>query len=131
MSDYAISELMRRLERMVVVATVVELDAGAARAKVKWSDQATSEWLAVAQLGSNALQVWFPPEAGTQVVVISPGGDTTKGIIYPGPFAGPPPATNFSGTITGAGDVVASGISLTSHVHGGVTPGGGSTSGPE
>lgn len=131
MSDYAISEILRRIERMVVVTTVVELDRANGRAKVKWADQATSDWLPIAQLGSNALKVWFPPEAGTQVVVLSPGGDTTKGIVYPGPFMGAPPAGNFEGLITGTGDVTASGISLVNHVHGGILPGPSDTGKPK
>lgn len=131
MSDYTLSEILRRLERIVVVTTVVDLDRATARAKVKWSDQAISDWLPIAQLGSNALKVWFPPEAGAQVVVLSPGGDTTKGIIYPGPFMGLPPVGNFEGTITGSGDVVASNISLVDHVHGGITPGPSDTRSPK
>lgn len=130
MSEYTLSELMRRLERMVVIATVTDLDRARGRARVKWSDSAISDWLVVAQLGSNALPVWFPPEPGTQVVVISPGGDTTNGIIYPGPFMGAPPAGNFAGNITGTGDVVASSISLVGHTHGGITPGPGNTTEP-
>ncbi|MEY8099040.1 phage baseplate assembly protein V [Falsihalocynthiibacter sp. S25ZX9] len=142
MSDYALSELLRRMERMVVVTTVVVLDRAGARAKVKWGDGAESDWLAIAQLGSVELPVWFPPSVGTQVVVLSPGGDTTKGIVYPGPFSGPVPAGNFVGSIVGtgevtltgnvtvAGDVVASGVSLTTHTHGGVISGGSNTSGP-
>jgi len=131
MSDYSLSELMRRLERVVVITTVIELDRGNARAKVEWADGAPSGWLPVAQLGSNALKVWFPPEAGTQVVVLSPGGDTTKGIIYPGPFAGAPPDGNIAGTITGEGDVVVSDISLVTHLHGGVVSGSARTDEPE
>lgn len=131
MSDYMLSEILRRLERVVVVTTVVALDRANARAKVKWSDQATSDWLPIAQLGSNALKVWFPPEVDTQVVVFSPGGDTTKGIVYPGPFMGPPPAGNFEGEITGDGDVVASSISLVDHVHGGISPGPSNTGKPK
>ena len=47
------------------------------------------------------------------------------------------PETNWSGHITLDGkldsndDVTASGISLTGHKHGGVTPGSGKTGGPE
>jgi len=130
MSDYSLSELMRRLERVVVVTTVIELDRGNARAKVEWADGAPSGWLPVAQLGSNELKVWFPPEPGTQVVVLSPGGDTTKGIIYPGPFKGGPPAGNFDGQIVGVGDIIASDISLVTHVHGGIVPGPGETGEP-
>ena len=131
MSDYTLSELMRRLERMVVVTTVVELDRAKGRAKVKWADGVNSDWLPIAQLGSNALKVWFPPEAGTQVVVLSPGGDTTKGIVYPGPFMGLPPAGNFEGEISGAGDVIASSISLVNHVHDGIEPGPSNTGKPK
>lgn len=131
MSDYMLSDILRRLERVVVVTTVIELDRANGKAKVKWSDDATSDWLPIAQLGSNALKVWFPPEAGTQVVVLSPGGDTTKGIVYPGPFMGSPPSGNFDGVITGDGDVVASSISLVDHVHGGISPGPADTGKPK
>lgn len=62
--------------------------------------------------------------------VLSPGGDTTKGIVYPGPFAGGVPAGNFDGAFTGVGDVVASDISLVNHVHGGITPGPADTGKP-
>lgn len=123
MNDRMLLELARRVDRMVVVATVSQLDRGAARAKVKWSEDAESDWLAVAQLGSADLPFWFPPSVGTQVVVMSPGGETTKGIIYPGPFAGSPPAGNFIGTILGAGDVIVSDISLVGHVHPGIDRG--------
>ena len=131
MSDYALSELMRRIERIVVVATVVSLDRGNARAKVEWSPGVTSDWLAVAQLGSAELPVWFPPNPGTQVMVLSPGGDTRRGVIMPGPFKGSPPAGNFAGDIIGEGDVVASDISLVEHVHGGIIRGGALTDPPE
>lgn len=36
-----------------------------------------------------------------------------------------------TGTVTVNGDVIASGISLVTHTHGGVVPGGGSTGGPQ
>ncbi|GHE88289.1 hypothetical protein GCM10016455_05530 [Aliiroseovarius zhejiangensis] len=129
MSDFALSEIMRRIERMVVVATVVEADGD--KVKVEWAGGVTSDWLKVAQLGSQDQKFWIPKTPGTQVVVISPGGDTTKGIVFPGPFAGGVPAGNFDGTFTGTGDVVADGISLVTHTHGDTMPGTGSTGQPQ
>lgn len=121
MSDFTLSQIMQALERMIVVATVLERDG--ARVRVEWANGAPSDWLHLAQLGSQDQKFWIPQNKGDQVVVFSPGGDTTKGIVYPGPFAGGVPAGNFVGTFTGDGDVIASGISLVEHVHGGVTLG--------
>ena len=128
MSDYTLSELMRRVERMVVVATVTARDGK--KVKVAWADGVESGWLSLAQLGSKDQKFWIPQNAGDQVVVLSPGGDTTKGIVYPGPFAGAAPAGNFDGTFTGVGDVVASDISLVNHVHPGDGLGPGDTGKP-
>jgi hypothetical protein len=47
-----------------------------------------------------------------------PGGTTINSDVH------------VNGTVTISEDVIASGISLVSHIHGGVTPGGGTTSGP-
>lgn len=128
MSEYTLAHLLQAVERMVMIATVTARNAD--RVKVTWGDGAESDWLPLAQLGSKDQQFWIPQNAGDQVVVLSPGGDTTRGIVYPGPFCGGAPAGNFAGTFTGTGDVVASGISLTKHTHGGVIPGGASTSPP-
>jgi phage baseplate assembly protein gpV len=128
MSDYTLSELMRRVERMVVVATVTARDGK--KVKVAWADGVESGWLSLAQLGSKDQKFWIPQNAGDQVVVLSPGGDTTKGLVYPGPFAGAAPAGNFDGTFTGVGDVVASDISLVNHVHPGDGLGPGDTGKP-
>ncbi|MEP1637277.1 phage baseplate assembly protein V [Ascidiaceihabitans sp.] len=129
MSDYSLSELMRRVERMVVVATVTARNGK--KVKVAWADGVESGWLAMAQLGSKEQKFWIPQNAGDQVVVLSPGGDTTKGIVYPGPFSDDAPAGNFDGTFTGVGDVVASDISLVTHVHSGISPGPAKTGEPE
>lgn len=41
------------------------------------------------------------------------------------------PAVHFTGDVTVGGDVIASGISLVSHVHGGILPGGDNTGAPQ
>lgn len=129
MSEFALSQMMQAIERMIVIATVLERSGD--KVKVEWADGAPSDWLALAQLGSKDQKFWIPQNAGDQVLVLSPGGDTTKGIVYPGPFAGGVPAGNFVGTFTGVGDVVASDISLVDHVHGGITPGPADTGKPK
>lgn len=107
----------KAVDRMVQLATVIELDRARARVRVEWSSGVPSAWLAVAQLGSAELPFWIPPSVGTQVLVISPGGRTEHGIVYPGPFSSAPPAGNFAGEIVGDGDVIASEISLVKHKH--------------
>ncbi|WP_233494646.1 phage baseplate assembly protein V [Ruegeria sp. A3M17] len=145
MSDYATAQLMQIVERLIMVSTVVEVDRGNARAKVDWGNGAASAWLPIAQLGSEALKFWIPPTVGTQVIVLSPGGDTTRGIILAGPFASAPPAGNFEGDISGkgnvavsdgdvtvsGGDVIAEGVSLVTHIHGEVAPGPSDTGNPK
>jgi phage baseplate assembly protein V len=129
MSEFTLSQLMQAVERMVMLATVTRR--AGSMVKVKWADGAESDWLHLAQLGSGAQKFWIPQEKDDQVVVLSPGGDTTKGIVYPGPFRGAAPAGNFEGEFTGNGDVVASGISLVNHVHGGVSSGTSTTGEPQ
>ena len=128
MSEFALSQIMQAIDRMIMIATVIERDGD--RVRVSWADGAPSDWLALAQLGSKNQQFWIPQNAGDQVLVLSPGGDTTKGIVYPGPFAGPAPAGNFNGVFSGAGDVIASGVSLVSHAHAGDGSGAGDTGPP-
>ncbi|MCA0905137.1 phage baseplate assembly protein V [Ruegeria marisrubri] len=152
MSEYALSQALQMLERLIVISTVVELDRPNARAKVDWGNGAKSDWLPIAQLGSESLKFWIPPEPGTQVIVLSPGGDTTRGIILPGPFSGAPPAGNFEGDVSGKGnltldqgdaqlktgsvvvdqgDVSGAGVSLKRHVHSGVSQGPDDTGSPK
>lgn len=62
-------------------------------------------------------------------VTASVGGDLSATVT--GDITSSAAGWNHTGDITVAGDVVANGISLTSHVHGGVTTGGGTTQGPQ
>lgn len=127
--EYSVSELQRAVERMIMLATVTQRNGD--KVRVKWIDGVESGWLKLAQLGSQELKFWIPQGPGDQVLVLSPGGDTTKGIVYPGPFAGGVPAKNFEGTITGTGDVIASEISLVTHVHSDVQAGADNTGTPK
>ena len=128
MDNFTAGQMMQAIERMVQFATVVER--AGKNVRVRWSSGGESAWLPLAQLGSASLKFWIPQDAGDQVLVLSPGGDTVRGVVYPGPIIGAAPAGNFSGVISGTGDVVASGVSLVSHVHGGVNRGRSNTDPP-
>ena len=145
MSGLALSEIMRVIERIVIIGTVVEFDPAAARARVSLGPGVTSGWLAIAQMGSKDVRLWIPPVVGSQVLVLSPGGDTARGVVYPGPYDGVAPddrassvrlsmpgvdiavnegvatvsltTMNVTGNIVVDGDVIASGVSLKGHVH--------------
>ena len=158
MSSLALSEIMRVIERIVIIGTVVEFDPATARARVALGPGVISGWLAIAQMGSKDVRLWIPPVVGSQVVVFSPGGDTARGVVYPGPYDGAAPddrassvrlsmpgvdiavdagvatvsltTMHLTGDIIVDGDVIASGVSLKGHVHSGVTTGGGNTGTP-
>lgn len=84
-------EALRKIERMVIVATVVDLDTAATKARVEIAPGVISNWLSFIQLGSKDVRIWCPPVIGSQVVVLSPGGDTANGLILPGPYEGAAP----------------------------------------
>lgn len=160
-SDFALSEALRRLEHLIKVGTVEDFDGGKAAVRVRWGPDAdaVSGWLPIIQLGSKDVRIWAPPVVGSQVVVLSEGGDTARGMVMPGPYSGNAPddrgeavrvtmpgldleisggvatltvsTVHFSGDVIVDGDVVAGGISLREHVHGGVMAGSSNTAQPK
>lgn len=156
MSDFGLADLERRLANVVRYGTITEVDAANARAKVTFGGETASAWLQFSTSRAGGARVWSPPVPGEQVVVFSPMGDTAQGVIM-GSLpndAFPPPsgdggtyqidlpsgvsisvaggAINISapGNITVNGDVIANGISLETHLHSGVVPGGSNTGQP-
>lgn len=74
--------------------------------------------------GENIIYTRFPDGSLVKwsdgaLLVIAKQGVTITGNVH------------VNGTVTATGDVVASGVSLNSHVHGGVQSGGATTSGPQ
>lgn len=88
MSDYTQSELLKAVAQMVMIADVVEVDPGTARAKVSFGAEATSAWLPWLTERSSAIGVWAPPSAGEQVLCLSPSGLTKDAIILGALFSG-------------------------------------------
>ena len=137
------AETDRRLANLVMIGKVTAIDAGAATAVVQLGEL-TSPPLPVGQMRAGALQFWWMPTEGEQVVVVCPSGDVAQGVIVAAIYAGNAPSANaaepqinldggkmkVNGSIEVTGDVVASGISLVTHTHGGVLPGGANTGEP-
>lgn len=145
-----VSEADRRLGNVVQLGRVVSIDTGRLRARVKIGDLETHA-IPVAQLTSGKIKLHWMPSPGEQVVVFAPSGDLARAFIQGSvpqsdgavaPDEGTPTIDlgggtlaivgdmTVDGTITVTGDVVASGISLVTHRHTGVVPGGGTTQGP-
>lgn len=141
--SFAAAEADRRIANGVMLGTITAINPGAARARVAVGDLGSPE-LPVAQMRAGALSFWWMPTVGEQVVIVCPSGDIAQGVILASVFAGNAPSADaavpmidlgggkmiVNGDIEVTGDVIASGVSLVHHTHGGVLPGGASTGEP-
>lgn len=141
--SFAAAEADRRIENSIAIGVVTSVNPGTARARVKVGDLTTPE-LPVGQLRAGALSFWWMPTEGEQVVVACPSGDVAQGVILCSIFAGNAPSADpavpmmnlgggkivVNGDIEVTGDVIASGVSLVHHTHGGVVPGAADTGEP-
>lgn len=151
-----IAELERRLANVVRYGTVTDVDPANARARVTFGGETSSAWLHFSTSRAGGARVWSPPVAGEQVIVVSPMGDTSMGVItgsvpnndFPPPssdgatyqidmpggvsisVAGGTISITAPGNVVVNGDVIADGISLKTHVHSGVQRGGSNTDQP-
>lgn len=80
-----IGELERRQNQMVVRGKVAELDAKKQRVKVSYGVGLVSGWLPWKPLRAGKAVVWWCPEVGEGVTVIS-GGDVSLGEVFPGSY---------------------------------------------
>lgn len=137
------AEADRRIGNVVQIGTIVSIDNGTGRARVRIGDLDTPA-LQVMQIRSGTIKMHWMPAPGEQVTVLAPSGDMARAFIMGSlpingnmvaPDAGSPTMDLGGGTlrlvgnlyvdgnIEVTGDVTASGISLVHHTHGGVTPG--------
>jgi len=79
---FRVTELERRLSNLVAVGTVAEVDAAAARVRVRLGALLTDwrPWLAPRAAG---VSVWSPPEVGEQVALLCPWGDPSLALVLP------------------------------------------------
>lgn len=91
---YRIAELERLLNNLILIGTISEVDHPARKLRVKAGDLHTA-WLDwPAEIGRNFV-AWRPLRVGTQVILASPGGDTTQakvvGVLYTNNIDAPSP----------------------------------------
>lgn len=138
-----VAEGDRRAGNVAQLGVVTAVDPGASRAQVDLGGLPTA-MIPVGQLRAGPLSLWWMPAEGEQVLVISPSGDFAQAVIVCSVFAGNAPGADpttpvmdlaggtmqILGNLEVTGDVVASGVSLVTHTHGGVFPGPANTGGP-
>lgn len=142
--SFAAAEIDRRVANGLMLGRVTAVNAAAGRVRVAFGDLASPE-LPVGQMRAGALSFWWMPAVGEQVLVGCPSGDIGQGIVLCSVFAGNAPSADaavpmidlaggrlaVNGTLEVTGDVIAQGISLVTHVHGGVEPGNAQTGEPQ
>jgi len=149
--SFQTADLDRRIANTVQLGRVVSIDTATMHIRVQIGDL-PSQPIPVAQLMSGAIRMHWMPSPGEQVVVFAPGGDMARAFVQGSvpqsngavaPDAGTPTIDLGGGTlsivgdlaidgsVSVTGDVVASGISLVNHKHGGITPGPADTEVPK
>lgn len=76
-----LSDLLRLLQNLIRLGTIAEVKG--AKARVRLGPTLTTEWLKLATRRAGSTRTWSAPTLGEQVIVFSPGGDLTRGIIVP------------------------------------------------
>jgi phage baseplate assembly protein V len=76
-----LSDLLRLLQNLIRLGTNAEVKG--AKARVRLGPTLTTEWLKWATRRAGSTRTWSAPTLGEQVIVFSPGGDLTRGIIVP------------------------------------------------
>jgi phage baseplate assembly protein V len=94
-----IAELTRLLNNLIRLGTIAEVDYDAERARVRLGPKLVTTWRPwVAQRAGNA-KTWWAPCVDEQVVMLSPGGDLTRGLITLSLYSEAFPAPSHSGTV--------------------------------
>lgn len=92
-----LSEILRLLQNLIRPGTIAEVDG--AKARVTLGPKLTSEWLSWATLRAGTTRTWSAPTVGEQVLVLSPGGDLTRGTILPAIYSNDHDAPESDGAI--------------------------------
>jgi phage baseplate assembly protein V len=177
--SFDVTELDRRLSNLIRYGAIVQTDYVNAKVRVQAGDILTG-WLPWLTQRAGGNLSWHAPEAGEQVIILSPSGELNQGVVLAGLFQTlkPPPVLNpvkhhmlysdgavveydraahhlqavlpagatvqltstggikisgditLTGTLTATVDVIANGISLHNHKHGGVQAGAAQTGVP-
>ena len=77
------AEISRRLENLIRLGTIAEVDYQNAKARVK-SGAILTDFLPFATARAGDVKTWTPPSIGEQVFVFSMSGELTNGVILTG-----------------------------------------------
>ncbi|WP_264686590.1 phage baseplate assembly protein V [Wolbachia endosymbiont (group B) of Rhopobota naevana] len=82
-SNFAISEMQRKLANIVRIGVVKEVDYEKAKVRVKIGELLTDflPWI-TSRAGEE--RSWLPPSINEQVVILSPLGELSLGVVLPG-----------------------------------------------
>ncbi len=79
------ADLARRLDNLIRLGTVAEVDHARARCRVKTGGLLTA-WLPWGTRRAGDTRTWCPPTVGEQVLVLSPSGEPGAGIVITGVY---------------------------------------------
>jgi phage baseplate assembly protein V len=80
MSDFSLSELIRRVHNVVALGTVTEVDHAAGRLRAAIAGRLTGRLPIPALIGRN-FRAHVPMREGTQVLVAAPSGNPANGVV--------------------------------------------------
>lgn len=84
--DTAHLETLRRLDNLIRLGTIDELDLDAARCRVQTGGILTG-WLPWIAQRAGETRTWSPPTVGEQVILLSPSGEPAGGIVLTGLYS--------------------------------------------
>lgn len=87
------AELNRRLENLIRLGTIAEVDPGIARVRVE-SGGLLSAWLPWLALRAGEDRDWDPPSQGEQCMILCPSGDPATGVVLVGIYSAAMPAND-------------------------------------
>lgn len=86
-------ELLRRLDNLLSLGTIAEVNLVQAKVKVQ-SGEILTAWLPWATFRAGTTQSWSPPTVGEQCLILSVSGKLTMGIVLVGIYASNAPSQN-------------------------------------
>lgn len=86
-------ELLRRLDNLLRLGAIAEVDLAQAKVKVQ-SGEILTTWLPWATFRAGTTQSWSPPTVGEQCLILSVSGELTMGIVLVGIYASNAPSQN-------------------------------------
>ncbi|WP_374698711.1 phage baseplate assembly protein V [Wolbachia endosymbiont (group B) of Limnophora tigrina] len=83
MDNFKDADLPRKLDNLIRLGTVEEVDCSKAKVRVKTIGNILTDWLPWITTRAGEDRSWSAPSIGEQVIVLSPSGETAKGIVLP------------------------------------------------